>query len=643
MLTVALAGARSRRGTWTLALAGARAHRGSLSGTALVLAAAGAMVSLVGVFFESGSRAGAGVEGAGLVALASSYSGIALVVVVMVVASMVTLALRARRREFALMRTIGATSRQVRKQVSREVLLVALIAVPLGAVPGVLLARQFSPLLRDAGVLSSGAQLSLSPLPVLAAVALLVPTAMLAGRLATRETLRIPPTEAVRGSAVETPGIGWKRAGFALVTLVAGLTIAFSPLWVPGTLGGETAGLSAFILIGAVALAGPLLVAWTFGGTVLLAGARTGAPTRLALYNVRGFSRRLTTVIVPLALALSVGTIQTSVNSALGQASEQQLRAAVTADLVLTAAPSSPSSQAELTAVPGVAGVAALSDVPVEVRTVEDEEADVLVWESANLRTVPADVPSSVFDPEVTDGALAALSAPDTVAISSDAASLIGLGTGDPLAVRYDGAEHTLEVVAVYQRGLGVGGYLIAPDTAASLSLDAAPSTLLVTTTDGATTARIADRIRDLGYTVQGPAQYAASATSPDLAVQRLSTVLLLLLMVFIVLGAANALVLTTAGRHAELVLLHRTGTTRRQLRRMLLVESLLTGLLAWLIGTAAVVPAVLGVSAGLLPGQVPVVDLTTYVFLSLVVVATAVGATNATAAWAVRRATGRA
>jgi putative ABC transport system permease protein len=209
---------------------------------------------------------------------------------------------------------------------------------------------------------------------VVAAVALLVPTAMLAGRLATRETLRIPPTEAVRGSAVESPGIGWKRAGFALITLVAGLAIAFSPLWVSGTLGGETAGLSAFLLIGAVALAGPVLVARTFGGTVLLAGARTGAPTRLALYNVRGFSRRLTTVIVPLALALSVGTIQTSVNSALGQASEQQLRAAVTADLVLTAAPSSPSSPSELTAVPGVAGVAALSDVPVEVRTVDDEK-----------------------------------------------------------------------------------------------------------------------------------------------------------------------------------------------------------------------------------------------------------------------------
>src|SRR3712207_6590207 len=133
-----------------------RSHRASLSGTALALATAGALVSLVGVLFESGSRAGAGIEGGLLIGLASSYSGLALFVVVMVVAAMVTLALRARRREFALMRTIGATSRQVRQQVSREVLLVALIAVPLGAAPGIFLTRLLDPFLRDAGMLSPG-------------------------------------------------------------------------------------------------------------------------------------------------------------------------------------------------------------------------------------------------------------------------------------------------------------------------------------------------------------------------------------------------------------------------------------------------------------------------------------------------------
>jgi putative ABC transport system ATP-binding protein len=65
-------------GMWSLALAGARAHRGSLSGTALVLASRRGHGVPGRVFFESGSRAGAGVEGGLLIGLASSYSGIAL-------------------------------------------------------------------------------------------------------------------------------------------------------------------------------------------------------------------------------------------------------------------------------------------------------------------------------------------------------------------------------------------------------------------------------------------------------------------------------------------------------------------------------------------------------------------------------------
>jgi putative ABC transport system permease protein len=132
--------------------------------------------------------------------------------------------------------------------------------------------------------------------------------------------------------------------------------------------------------------------------------------------------------------------------------------------------------------------------------------------------------------------------------------------------------------------------------------------------------------------------EYAASATTADAATQHLSTVLLLLLLVFVGLGAATALVLSTAGRRAELALLHRTGTTRRQLLRMTLVESLLTGGLAWAVGTLAVVPAVLGVSAGLLGRQLPVVDVRTYAVLAAAVVVTAVAGTGVPAAVAVRR-----
>jgi len=212
----------SRDVTWALATAGVRAHRAALAGTALTLAAAGAVLAVIGVLLETGLRAGAGVDGGTLVTLASSYAGTALVVVVLVVAATVTLALRGRRRELALLRTVGATTRQVRQQVSREILVVSLLAVPLGAVPGILLATRLQPLLTEAGVLTGDAGLSLSPLPAIGALALLLPCSLLVGRLAARETLRTPPTEAVRQSAIEAATTGRVRRVLAVVVAVAG-------------------------------------------------------------------------------------------------------------------------------------------------------------------------------------------------------------------------------------------------------------------------------------------------------------------------------------------------------------------------------------------------------------------------------------
>ena len=138
--------------TWRLAVPAVRAHRVDLAGTALVLAAAGAVVSLTGVLMESGLRG----DGGMLSALASSFAGTALVVVLIVVTSTVGLVMRQRRGELALMRTIGATASQVRGLVSTEVLLVSLVAVPFGAVPGLWLASTLTPMLDAAGMVGPG-------------------------------------------------------------------------------------------------------------------------------------------------------------------------------------------------------------------------------------------------------------------------------------------------------------------------------------------------------------------------------------------------------------------------------------------------------------------------------------------------------
>jgi putative ABC transport system permease protein len=498
-----------------------------------------------------------------------------------------------------------------------ELLLLSAIAAPLGAGPGLLLARWLDPVLRQAGVVGPDFTSTLSPLPAVSSVLLVVPTVLLAGRLAARETLRVAPTAAIADSAAETKPIGRVRLGAAAVTALGGLSVALTPLWVPGTAGAAAAASSQLLLISAAALAGPVLVAWTFRRAAQAVPGRAGAATRLAVQNLGGFSRRLTTVVVPLALLLGIGTMQSTIEQTIQRAATEQLTAAIGTDHVASSPTGlDPAQLAALAGAPGVTEVVPLADAPARIRIDEDETGvpDSLSWESTVLRAVPPLVAPDLFDPAVTQGSLEDLQGDDTVAISVDTASLTGRGRGDTLDIRLDGSAEEFEVVAVYDRGLGIGPVLVGPQTLTAHGVTPVVNLALVAT-DGTATPALS------GTSLTTTERYVAAAGSPDADVQRLSTLLTLFLLLFVGIGSLNALALLTAGRVSELRLLHRSGATARQLRAMTGVEAALTGLAAWAVGTAAVLPAVVGVSAGLLGFALPAVDLGTYAVLSGVVV----------------------
>jgi putative ABC transport system permease protein len=610
---------------WQLASSGVRAHRGAYVGTAVVLAVAAAVLAITGVIFESGLRtqsAGDLASGGTLVALASSYAGTLIVVVVMVVAATVTLALRSRRREFALLRAVGATPSQVRRAVTLEVSVVSLVAAPLGAVAGLFGARLLDPMLVRSGMVAPDFVSSLSPLPVLAAVALIVVTAVPVGRLGAREAARTAPTAALQQSAVEDREVGPVRRITALVMTLGGLAMAFAPVWIPGTTGSAAASVSAFLLIGAAALAGPVLVGWIFD-RVARAHPSGGRPaTMLAVRNVRGFSRRLTTVVVPLALVVSAATIQTSVNRAMTTALQQEFVAAVSTDLVVTPTQDAPQDlTAQVASVPGVEAAVPLGTVLGEVRTV-DEGAE--TWEAAALRVVPAD--TAAFDPDVVSGSLAEIDAPDTVAVSRDTAFTSGAGLGETLTIRLGDDVVDATVVAVFSRGIGVGGIVTGAATAEAHGLPVVADTVLVDVAAGTDLADATAAITALGATAADPETHISTAIQAG-GDNEVGNALLLLLLAVVAVGAASTLAMTTVARRDELALLHRTGTTRRQLMAMTGVEATITGVTALAVGTVAVAPAVVGVSAGLLDG-LPVVDLTAYGIVSAAVVAFAVAAT---------------
>lgn len=597
---------------WASARSAVRVHRGSLAGSALVAGLAAALLTATGVWLEAGARlAAAAPDDPGatlLVTAASSFAGTAVLIAVFVVSSTFAGALRPRAREFALLRAVGATTRQVRQMVTAEVLLVFAAAAPLGAVGGLLVAPALSGVLVSGGLVPPGFAPGLTPWPVLGSLALLVPTALIGARLAGRESARLSPASAVQRSAVEPRGIPRSRRLTALVLAGAGLAAAFVPYVVPGSLGGATATIATFLLLVAAALVGPLLVRWVAERGLARTRGTRAVPT-LALSNARGFSRRLTGAVVPLALLLALGTVQSGVNAAVVDAAEQQVADALLADVVATA-PDGGVTDAEAARVaelPGVAAAGVTAGVTAQVRVdQEDEEMpllDGLSWEAGVLRTVPD---GNLLDPDVRSGSLDGLAEEGTIAVSTDAA-LGATSVGGPVAVRLDGREQTLTVVAVYERGLGLGDYLVGAGTA--VAAGATDGTLLVRAERPEDADAVAEAVAATGLAVTDPAGYAATVRDAAAGEQGLSTALLLALLVLVAAAAANALVSLVGSRRAELALLRRTGATRAQLVRMVAAESVLVTGTAVVVAVVATLPALLGVGQGLLGVPLPVME----------------------------------
>src|SRR5690606_7915880 len=191
-------------------------NRGSLLGAFGVAVLATALLTATGTWLQAAWSA-SDAELAMLSVLASSFAGTTLIIAVFIVASTFSSALRHRRTEFALLRSIGATAAQVRGQITAEVIVGILCAALPGALAGVLVAPSVSGLLVSNGIVPPGFTLPVSPLSIAATLLVLLPTALVAGRLAARESARLSPAESLRESSVEAVRISRGRVMAAAV------------------------------------------------------------------------------------------------------------------------------------------------------------------------------------------------------------------------------------------------------------------------------------------------------------------------------------------------------------------------------------------------------------------------------------------
>ncbi|PYY36527.1 ABC transporter permease [Curtobacterium sp. MCBD17_030] len=570
-------------------------NRAAVLGAGIVVALAAMLLGITTAWLEAGVRHP---ELPFLSSVAGSFAGTLLLITVFMVANVFAGVLRERRREFALLRAVGATAAQIRGTVRTEVLLLLALVAPLGAVVGTFAAASVTPLLRASDIVPAGFTLTASVVPLLTTLVVLVPTGLLAAAMAARAATRPSPTDAVRASTTDVPTLSTGRRIAAGVTALAGLGIAATPFFTPGLVGSAAGATSAIVLVVAAALAGPLLVQWAARrGLAVARRGVGGAASVLALLNARGASRRLSAAVVPLALLVALGTVQTGTDAAVDRATADQLVAGLPADLVVTSSGGVTADQLErIAAVPGVRATTTMRDRAGSVQ-VEQPDEDLgglggLEWEPTVVRGLSADTRS--VDPDVRSGSLAALDAPGTVAVSNDLVALTPTGLGDTVQLRSgDSPATSARVVAAYDRGLAFGDVLVRDRSAGPVD------TLLVDARPG-DRAAVREALLALDLRVTTADGYAASVLRSGDGERRLSLVLVIALLAFVAAAAGSTLLTAMRGRRGEFGLLQRTGATRAQLLRMAGVETAFTAVAAVVIGTVAVVPALVGVGQGL-------------------------------------------
>jgi putative ABC transport system permease protein len=543
-----------------------------------------------------------------LVSLAGVFGSFAVILAIFVVAATLGLSVLQRGRELALLRTVGAKPRQIRRLLVGETLIVALVAGVAGVVPGVLLASFLLETLRQRGIGAESATLVVGPLPPAIAVAIGMVTAGLAAWLAGRRAARIRPTAALAEAALEPKRVGWLRLLLGLAFLAGGLFLSATAL----SLQGEAAAFASFgvvmILMVAVGLLGPLLARITaaiFGPGIAALFRTSGF---LAMANIRARARRFASASTPIALGVAISLVLIGTVTVQASATENQSRDRMLADRVLTA-PGIPAGLVdEVRGLPGVAAATGL--LPTEVSAILHE------FDGRRFEYLPAVGVSphgidETLDLDVREGSVATLPR-DGVAVSVDRARSLDAGVGDSVSLWLgDGQQVRLRVVALYASSLGLGEYVLPRALVAGHVSYPMDAQMLVKYADGADSAALDARLASLAGATPGVnvLDRGGFQAAEDEEAERSAWVTYLMigvLMAFIAIAAVNSLVMAVGERSRELAQLRLVGATPRQVTRMVRWEALAVIGFGVLIGVAVAAATLVPFSLALAHTAVP-------------------------------------
>ncbi|MFC8826606.1 FtsX-like permease family protein [Streptomyces sp. NPDC057137] len=533
-----------------------------------------------------------------LFGIGGSFGGIAAIVAIFTAAGTVALSVSQRAREFALLRAVGATPRQIRRAVASEALLIAPLAGILGCLPGIGLAHWWFGQLRDRGAIPEAVQVHVSGIPLLGAVVIGLLTALGAGWTAGRRPAKIKPGQALSEASVERLRPGVIRTMLGIAALVGGTILTGVSA---GSTGDDAAGAAlgvVMLFMLAVALLGPLvarLCAGLFG--LPLRGA--GASASLAAANSRSNARRLASAITPIVLAVAFASTLVFMYTSESRIADKQLRAGITADHVVTHPAGLPvDAAANAARAAGVDAAVGLLNTQVLVPIGSGEFTSLQGAATQGVTGSGAEL-AKVQDLDVSKGSLDRLGG-NRIAIDKSLAASADVGVGDRLPLHLpDGTKADPEIVAIYGRGLGLATVTMDRAALTGHVTSGFDSTLLVHGGSEKSLAALGQVTDASGYATEKSLDAKLGAW--------LNNTMAAVLGGFAAVAAVNTLVMTVLDRRRELGTLRLVGSTRRQVLTMLHWEGLLIAAVGVVLGSAIAAATLIPMMRGT-TGELPYV-----------------------------------
>ncbi len=557
-----------------------------------------------------------------------SFGGIAVLVGAFIIFNAFSMTVAQRRREFAMLRALGASRRQVMVSITVEALLMGVLASLLGMLAGLGIAAAVNQLFQAMKIDIPQSGLVLAPRTIVIALVVGVLVTLLSAVIPAARATRVPPMAALQEGATLPPSRFARYSPFAaaVVAALGALFIAggmFGPGGTTARLG--TVALGAIFVFVAVAMVSKYLIrplAGTLGWPLQKLAPVSG---RLARDNsVRNPGRTAATasaLMIGLGVVVFVAVFAQGLKSSFVDSIDRTVRA----DYIVQGQnfmPLPSDTVGRLQSVGGVSSVAGLDIQQVQVN---------------KTMTAVSGIDPATFAPlwqfdwrgGGNDALLQELGTSKAL-VEEQTASSLGLKTGQDFTVTtVDGKRATLVVAGQFKDPMLLNGIVVSKAGYNAIFPKPQLYMVFVKSDAGAATPQQLTALKaSLGSVptadVKTVAEYKDSIVKQVNQLLNLLYGLLAMSVIISTFGIVNTLVLAVFERTREIGLVRAIGMSRRQVRRTVTYESVITSIIGALMGIFVGVVFAWVVSTRF-AGQgitfsIPVTQLIVFVILAIIV-----------------------